>query len=183
MHSRIRLATIQKARQIWAAQPLFLDTETTGLGNAAEIVEISILDHNGGVLLDTLVRPRRSIPADAIQVHGIRNEMVRDAPTWMHVWPQVESILAGRQVGIYNAEFDLRMMRQSHHVIGLPWRRFPGQEFCVMRLYADFYGSRRWQRLEDAGRQSGINLPNSHRARGDTLLTLEVFKFMVDSQH
>ena len=182
MLSPIRSAAVQKARGIWAAQPVFLDTETTGLGDNAEIVEISILNFDGSVLLDTLVRPRRPIPFDAVQVHGITNEMVAAAPTWMHVWPQVENLLAGRHVGIYNAEFDLRMMRQSHQVIGLPWRNFPGQAFCVMRLYADFYGARRWQRLEDAGRQCRISLPNSHRARDDTLLTLAVFKHMVDSR-
>lgn len=182
MPVHIRQSTIQKARQIWAAQPLFLDTETTGLNEGAEIVEISIVDHNGSVLLDSLVRPSKRIPADAMRVHSITNEMVVNAPTWMHVWPKVEAILTGRQVGIYNADFDLRMMRQSHRQIGLPWRSLNAKTFCVMRLYSDFYGARRWQRLEDAGRQCGISLPNSHRAKDDTLLTLEVFKFMVAAQ-
>jgi DNA polymerase III epsilon subunit-like protein len=182
MHNPIRSTAIQKARQLWVAQPVFLDTETTGLGESAEIIEISIVNHDGNVLLDSLVRPRRSIPFDAIQVHGITDEMVRSAPTWMHVWPQVETLLAERSVGIYNAEFDLRMMRQSHQGIGMPWRRFPGDAFCVMRLYSDFFGARKWQRLEDAGRQCRISLPNTHRAKDDTLLTLAVFKHMVESQ-
>ena len=182
MSSQIRFDTIQKVRQIWAVQPVFLDTETTGLSDSAEIVEISIIDYDGSVLLDSLVRPRRPIPADAMRVHGISNEMVKGAPTWMHVWPKVEAILAGRQAGIYNADFDLRMMQQSHRQIGLPWRRLTAQPFCVMRLYADFYGARKWQRLEDAGLQSGISLPNSHRAKDDALLTLALFKYMVDSQ-
>ncbi len=43
---------------------MILDTETTGLYDA-EIVELSIIDTAGNVLLDTLVRPTRPIPAEA----------------------------------------------------------------------------------------------------------------------
>jgi uncharacterized protein YprB with RNaseH-like and TPR domain len=45
----------------WAAEitsradVLYLDTETTGLGNADEIIEISALDNAGRVLIDTLI--------------------------------------------------------------------------------------------------------------------------------
>jgi len=181
MSSQIRLASIAKARQIWETKPVFLDTETTGLKDSAEIVEISIIDYDGAVLLDTLVKPNRSIPSDVIRVHGITDEMVAGAPNWMLVWPKVEEILRDRHVGIYNADFDLRMMKQSHRMIGIPWRRMPAQVFCVMRLYADYYGARKWQRLEAAGRQCGLSLPNSHRAKADTLLTRAVFKYMADS--
>ncbi len=174
-----RQSAIEKARQLWAMQPVFLDTETTGLGETAEIVEISIVDHDGSVLLDTLVRPRRSIPQEAIRVHGITDEMVSQAPTWMHVWPQVEAILNGRTVGIYNADFDLRMMKQSHRQIGLPWRMPSSRFFCIMKLYSDFYGALKWQSLDEAGRQCRLALPNTHRAREDTLLARAVFQCMV----
>ncbi|MBP1702194.1 MAG: putative exonuclease [Chloroflexi bacterium] len=59
---------MQRAQRWLDSQPLFLDTETTGLNELAEIVEISIVDYNGITLLDTLVRPRRSIPPDAIRI-------------------------------------------------------------------------------------------------------------------
>jgi DNA polymerase III epsilon subunit-like protein len=160
----------QQARRWLDARPVFLDTETTGLNDLAEIVEISILDDDGLVLLDTLVRPRRPIPSDAIRIHGIRNEMVEDAPSWLQVWPEVEAILQGRPVGIYNADFDLRMLKQSHRWNGLAWRPPEMQPFCIMRLYSDFRGTSRFQTLEDAGRQLGIPLPNAHRARADTEL-------------
>ncbi len=174
-----RKTTIEKARRLWDARPLFLDTETTGLGETAEIVEISIVDHDGSVLLDTLVRPRRSIPLDAVRIHGITDDMVSQAPTWLHVWPQVEAILSDRTVGIYNADFDLRMMKQSHQQIGLPWRMPSSRLFCIMKLYTDFSGALKWQSLDAAGRQCRLTLPNSHRALDDTLLARAVFEYMV----
>lgn len=182
MRSQFRLTAIEKARQLWAQKPVFLDTETTGLHDSAEIVEISVIDHQGEVLLDTLVRPRRRIPPDAVLVHGITDEMVREAPTWLHVWPQVEEALRERHVGIYNAEFDLRMMKQSHLLNGLPWRPPTRNFFCIMKLYSDFYGASRWQKLESAGRQCGLALPNSHRAREDSLLARAVFECMVNAR-
>jgi DNA polymerase-3 subunit epsilon len=106
--------------------------------------------------------------------------MVGDAKSWLNVWPAVEEILTNRYVGIYNAEFDLKMIMQSHRLNGMPWRAPTSEFFCVMDLYSDFYGSKKWQRLEAAGRQCGISLPNSHRARDDALLTRSIFIYMVN---
>lgn len=50
---------------------LFIDTETTGLGDDAEIVEICIIDSHGFILLNTLVKPTKPIPDEAIAIHGI----------------------------------------------------------------------------------------------------------------
>lgn len=173
-----RKALFDQILRIWEAQPLFLDTETTGLDQAAEIIEISIVDHEGRTLYDSLVRPRRSIPLDAVRLHGIDDNMVSNARTWMHVWPEVEAILSNRQVGIYNTEFDLRMMKQSHGAIGMPWRAPAFQSFDIMKLFSEFAGYQRWLRLEQAGKMCHIGLPNSHRALDDTLLARAVFEYM-----
>lgn len=185
MSSPDRIKAIQYARKYVEARPVYLDTETTGVRNDSEIIEFSILDHDGSVLVDTLVKPRLPIPADATRVHGITNEMVAGAPGWNEVWPEVLSILDGRYVGIYNVDFDLRLMKQSCQGSGIAWRNPRSKLFCLMKLYAYFYGERdfrkggyRWQSLEDAGRQCGIELPNAHRSKDDTLLTRELLHFI-----
>jgi len=179
MPSLPRQRAIKTAQEYWLSQPLFIDTETTGLDGLAEIVEISIIDHFGDVVLDSLIRPTRRIPADVIRVHGITNEMVRDAPTWAEVWAEVEIVLKERYVGVYNAEFDLRMMRQSHRSNGMAWQFRDNRFFCIMKLYAQFRGAYRWQKLVVAGRQCGIALPNTHRAKDDALLARAVLQHMV----
>ncbi len=177
----------QRAREILATNPLFFDTETTGLGPADEIVEVGIVDAEGKTLLQSLVRPVGRIPFDASAVHGITNEMVLGAPTWEEVWPDVQALFAGRTVGIFNAEFDLRMMRQSHQRHGLEWQPMGGNAFCVMKLYARFYGERlgignaRWQGLQKAGRQCGIPSRNAHRAVDDARLASQVFRHMAQT--
>ncbi|HKZ54678.1 MAG TPA: 3'-5' exonuclease [Anaerolineales bacterium] len=176
-----RSQAILEARRKIANQPLYLDTETTGLDQRAQIVEICLLDHDGSVLLESLVHPTNRIPIDATRVHGITDATVQGAPRWSELWPQVQAILAGRSIAVYNAEFDQRMMRQSHLVHGLPWEPASELFFCVMQLYARFYGewdsyrgSYRWQRLEDAGRHLRLPLPNKHRAQADAQLARAV---------
>ena len=173
-----RLEIINKARKIWELNPIFLDTETTGLGGRAEIIEICLVDALGIKLIDTLVRPRSPIPPDAVQLHGIDNNQVAGAKTWLQVWPEIEILLKRRYVGIYNAEFDLKMIQQSHRVNGLVWKPPGTQFFDIMKMYADFAGHSKWQKLEIAARQCGLIPPQVHRAYQDTLLARGVFMFM-----
>ena len=177
----LRRSAIETAREMVARRPVYLDTETTGLDAQSEIVEISLVDADGAVLLDTLVKPVERIPAGATEVHGITNAMVADAPSWKTVWPRLAELMAKRPVAIYNAPYDLKLMRQSHGTHGMRWNAQGAKFFCVMELYAQFYGkwnayhgSYRWQKLEDAGRQCQIALPNSHRALADAQLAREV---------
>jgi DNA polymerase-3 subunit epsilon len=179
MPQPLRQNAIRQARQYLAFQPYFLDTETTGLYYNDEIIEIAISDFSGQIVLDTLVKPERSIPIDSQRIHHITNEMVSDSPCWLDVWKQAEEILAGKYIGVYNKDFDIRMLQQTHAIHRIPWKE-PGKFFCIMTLYADFspYARGKYQKLDDAGRQCGIKIPNSHRAKDDTLLAREIFLTM-----
>ncbi len=186
MPSSERQQAIQHARYYSELDPLFLDTETTGLHSDAEIVEICLIDSAGSVLFDSLVRPTRSIPWDAVLVHNITDTLVSDASTWQQIWPKIEELVRGRCVGIYNAEFDLRMMRQTHALYGIPWEENFFTHFCVMRMYAKFYGQSggrygtpRWQSLTNAARQCGIYIQGAHRALQDTQMAMAVFNHML----
>jgi len=177
-----RWTAIKQAKAWLARAPLYLDTETTGLGPDAEIVEIAIVDTEGRPLVNTLVRPQGEVPPDASRVHGLTTAMLQSAPTWAQLWPQIQAVMAGRLVLMYNADYDVRLMRQTTERYGLAFD-IPGVEFGdLLMLYSEFKGVRgqngslrRW-RLEQAGRELQIPLPNSHRALDDTLLTREVHR-------
>ncbi len=176
---------IENARQIRGLSPVYLDTETTGFAEDDVVIEIGIVDVNGIVLLDTLVKPNKPIPPASIVVHGITDEMVADAPQWLEVWPEVEKILNTHIIGMYNAEFDLRLLRQTHQRYGGKWTLDERRVFCSMRLYAAFYGDYnartngfRMHKLEQAGAQSEISLPNSHHAVDDARLTAALMDYI-----
>lgn len=165
------------ARQRLALHPLYLDTETTGIGKTDEIIELSLIDHDGTELFWKLIKPTQPIPKEAERIHGISNHKVATAQPWPILWPQIRPILYGRIIAAYNASFDARMMEQTHQRYRLPWRE--NLEFLdVMQLFSEFRGewdtfrsSYRFFKLADAGKYFNISLPNTHRASADALLT------------
>jgi len=175
----------QAAQQLLAQKPLFVDTETTGIGPGDEVIEICVLSAEAEVLVETLVKPLAEVNPGAARHHGITDAMLESAPSWPEVWPLVEAALGDGRVAAYNAEFDVRLMRQSHSNHDMEWSIDEGRFDCIMHLYAQFHGdwdrrrgSFRWQKLESAARQSGILLRNTHRARDDALLTQAVLRHM-----
>ncbi|MGO3569152.1 MAG: 3'-5' exonuclease [Serratia grimesii] len=176
----------QQAQQWLRDNCLILDTETTGLGDDAEIVEIAIIDTTGKPLINTLVKPSKPIP-EATAIHGITNEMVMDAPQWKDIFPSVDALISGRTVVIYNSQYDVRLLYQTNSI----WDVTPGfkngfTDFqCAMLEYAAFYGQRsdrggyKWQRLTAAADQQGVKIEGTaHRALSDCLTTLGVIKAM-----
>ncbi len=180
---------VQMAREVLSQRPVFLDTETTGLDSSAEIVEISIVDHDGSVLLESLVRPSQPIPRAVSRIHHITDNMVANAPTWPVLWPTIRLHLVNRISVIYNEEFDVRMMQQSHARYRLPWRERLNT-FCLMKLYAQFKGewnparsSYRNFSLDSAGKECGLSLPNSHRSTDDTRLTHALLVYLASLEN
>jgi DNA polymerase III subunit epsilon len=188
MYKSAQAEAVAQARQIIARRPLYLDTETTGLGPHAEIIEISIIDADGTEMYHSLVRPLGRIGSGALHVHGITQRMVSSAPTWSDVWPRVETMLEGNLVGIYNREFDLRLMKQTHQRHWLAWRLKEDNFFCIMRLYAMYRGEWDYRRndyrmhsLKSAGQASRIPLLNSHRATDDARLARALLHYIAGS--
>ncbi|MGE5123413.1 MAG: 3'-5' exonuclease [Acidobacteriaceae bacterium] len=177
-----------EAQALIASGPVYMDTETTGLHLTAEVIEIGIIDDQENVLFEQLIRPRGKIDPAAIRVHGITAEMLTDAPTWEQVWPQAEAVLLNRRVGVYNVEFDIRLIKQSINRSWLRWGLIDSNFFDIMKLYARYFGdwdpfhrTFRYQSLELAGRQCGIRLPNAHRAVDDCRLTRALLHHMAQN--
>ncbi len=176
------------ARQKLAQPIVFVDTETTGTGREDEIIEIAVVDRGGSLLVNSLVKPSRPIPAETTAVHGITNEMVQKAPAWPILWQTVRTHLLGKTVAAYNSDFDFRLMQQSHARYRLAWRENL-QLLDIMKVYADFRGiwdpnrrSMRYFKLEEAGRYFQIDLGNEHRAAADALLARAVLMAIAEER-
>lgn len=169
---------------------LVLDTETTGL-HEGEICSIAIIDNRGTVLLDTLVKPVNGIPAQATAIHGITEAKVALAQSWLYTSLKVAEIITEKNVVIYNAVYDRRMMYQSvevHKMVSPVWRDI-AKWHCAMENYAEFWGdwndyhmSYRWQRLTDAVAQQGLIISDAHAALGDCKMTLALCKKMAEKE-
>ena len=168
----------EKAKRLIERNPVVFDTETTGLGRDAEIIEIAAMDMDGNVLVDSYVKPRGIIPKEATAVHGIILSDLPDAPTFDILWKgTLEELFRRRVVCAYNVDFDMKMIRQSLRIYGLkPARGI--ETVCLMRMFAEYRGdwdSRnnryKWYSLENAARYFGLDIPEGlHRAIADTRL-------------
>jgi len=87
-----------------------IDTETTGRDPTVDrIVEVALVFCDAGEVGERrrwLVNPERPIPKEAQEVHGIDDDMVRDAPRFSEIAPEFEAALTGRLALAYNAPFD-----------------------------------------------------------------------------
>lgn len=174
----------------WLLDCHILDTETSGLDNQAEIVEISIIDQLGNVIFDSLVKPKKPIPAEATAIHGITNDMVATAPSWADIHDEVCLIVSSKPLVIYNADYDIRLMAQTAALYGLKPVTAAAGVHCAMLAYAQFYGdwndyksSYRWQRLTKAAKQQGVVIEGvAHRALADVKMTLGVLQAMARQQ-
>lgn len=156
-----------------------IDTETTGLEDTDEVVEVSIVHQRDGLLLDTLVRPSTGvIPEAASNINGITTEQVAEAPAWATVAPRVQAALSRGLPVAWNAPFDARMLTQSSALAGVELA-FP-EILCGMEAYAlATEVSRRRRGLEKAARVEGVlRGALDHRGASDARLTIAVLELV-----
>lgn len=167
-----------------------LDTETTGRSSGAQIVQIGIIDNTGKTLLDSLISPTCEIEPEAIAIHGINDLAVQGAPFFYEMLIPILKSVGKRDVVIYNAEFDLKLIRQSLRPYGIQLafptsdrrqcRIFPngGSIHCAMLQYSRYIGE--WN--DSKGDYQWQSLPGGdHSALGDCRATLGIIRQMAAS--
>ena len=148
---------------------VYLDTETTGLHESDEIVELTIIDDNGEPLINTLVKPiNHTRWPKAQNVHGISPRDVRNAPTQTQISGKIRDVIRDTRVVIYNAPYDSQY---------LPELEDATEVRCAMREFADFNKSK-WLKLVNATKIVGYEWEGAHRALADTKALRVVWKFI-----
>ena len=104
---------------------IVLDTETTGLSaeNGDRIIEIGCVELLGRKLTGNnkhfYINPERNSHEDALKVHGISNEFLRDKPKFSAVADELLAYLRDAEVIIHNAPFDVSFLNKELELIGL----------------------------------------------------------------
>ena len=172
---------------------VILDTETVDL-NPAYLVSLTVIDPDGWPLIDTLLNPQYPSSEVAVDIHGIEDWQVVGAPYFPDIWPRLCEVVEGKEVFIYNADFDIGAIQHEAWRWGLikkernysALKGFDAQ--CAMHLYAQFYGEWNdyhedyaWQSLGAAAEHFGLEVQEpAHSALGDCLRTLGVLQGMSD---
>ena len=105
---------------------IVLDTETTGLSaeSGDRIIEIGCVELLNRKLtgnnLHFYINPERDSHEDALKVHGISNEFLRDKPKFAEVAEEILRYLEGAEIIIHNAAFDIGFLDKELERLGKP---------------------------------------------------------------
>ena len=157
-----------------------LDIETTGgKYNEEGITEIAIYKFDGHNIVDqfsSLINPERPIQPFVINLTGINNEMLRQAPKFYEVAKRIIEITDGCVMVAHNALFDNRILTTEFDRLGY---QFEKETLCTVELAKKLIPDMPSYSLGKLVRALGIPLTDRHRAQGDAKATVALFKMLL----
>ena len=157
-----------------------LDIETTGgQYNEEGITEIAIYKFDGHEVVDqfiSLVNPEIPIQPFVVKLTGINNAMLRSAPKFYEVAKRIIEITEGCIVVAHNASFDYRILQTEFRRLGF---KFQKPTLCTVELSKKLLPGHASYSLGKLVRALGIPMADRHRASGDALATVKLFKMLL----
>lgn len=154
-----------------------IDVETTGMhaGGGDRVTEVAVVIVREGRLaerFESLVNPQRPIPPFITQLTHISWDMVKDAPTFADIAPELLRMMDGHVFVAHNADFDWRFVRaEVHRATG---KRLNGPKLCTVRLARRVLPHLPSRRLDALMFHYGIDNDARHRAMGDAAATARI---------
>jgi DNA polymerase III subunit epsilon len=181
--SRRRSVTIP-SEPLSSLSYVVVDTETTG-GRAyygdriTEIAAVVVRDGKIVEMFETLVNPERPIPYFVSQLTNITWAMVKDAPTFDRIAPDVMRVLEGNVFVAHNAMFDWRFV--AAELSRTANQRLRGRRLCTVGIARKVLPQLPRRSLDHVARYYGVEITGRHRAGGDALATAKcLIKMMAD---
>ncbi|WP_348797288.1 exonuclease domain-containing protein [Flavobacterium adhaerens] len=158
-----------------------LDIETTGgQYNEEGITEIAIYKFDGHEIVDqfiSLINPEIPIQPFVVKLTGINNAMLRSAPKFYEVAKRIIEITNDCVLVAHNASFDYRILRTEFRRLGYD---FNINTLCTVELSQKLLPEQPSHSLGKLVRALGIPMADRHRASGDAMATVKLFKMLLD---
>jgi len=158
-----------------------VDIETTGgKFNEEGITEIAIHKFDGHQIVDSfisLVNPERSIQPFVVNLTGINNQMLRNAPKFYEVAKRIIEITESCIIVAHNSKFDYRILRTEFRRLGYEYER---ESLCTVELSKKLIPDLDSYKLGKLCRTLGIPVTDRHRANGDAIATVKLFQLLLD---
>ncbi|WP_204345500.1 exonuclease domain-containing protein [Psychroserpens algicola] len=157
-----------------------LDIETTGgKYNEEGITEIAIYKFDGHKVVDkfiSLVNPERDIQPFVVNLTGINSNMLKSAPKFYEVAKRIVEITEDCIIVAHNAQFDYRILRTEFKRLGFGFKR---KTLCTVELSKQLIPDQASYSLGKLTRALGIPVSDRHRANGDAMATVKLFKMLL----
>lgn len=161
---------------------IFLDTETTGLSaaNGDRVIEIGCVELINRKLTRNnkhfYLNPERESHEDALKVHGITSEFLKDKPKFAEIADEFLDFCAGADIIIHNAPFDLSFLNKELELIGKPsFKGFVASVTDTLVMAKEIYPGKR-NSLDALCDRLGVD--NSGRTLHGALLDAELLADM-----
>ncbi|CAM3936442.1 exonuclease domain-containing protein [Flavobacterium sinopsychrotolerans] len=158
-----------------------LDIETTGgQFNEEGITEIAIYKFDGHEVVDqfiSLVNPEIPIQPFVVKLTGINNAMLQSAPKFFEVAKRIIEMTNDCVIVAHNASFDYRILRTEFRRLGYD---FEARTLCTVELSKKLLPEQPSHSLGKLVRALGIPMADRHRASGDALATVKLFKILLE---
>ncbi|WP_167898559.1 exonuclease domain-containing protein [Wenyingzhuangia aestuarii] len=158
-----------------------VDIETTGgKFNEEGMTEIAIHKFDGKKVVDkfiTLVNPEIPIQPFVVQLTGINDKMLVKAPKFHEIAKQIIQITEGCIIVAHNANFDYRILRNEFRRLGYKYTR---DTLCTVELSRKLIPEQESYSLGKLCRSLGIPMSDRHRANGDAVATVKLFKMLLN---
>ena len=150
-----------------------VDVETTGgpppHHRITEIAAVIVKDGEIKEVYETLVNPERSIPPFVSRLTNISWDMVKDAPKFSAIVPELLNRLEGNVFVAHNAQFDWSFL--AHEIQRASGARISGNQLCTVRLARRLLPHLPKRSLDYVANYYGIEIEGRHRAAGDAIAT------------
>ena len=157
-----------------------IDIETTGgQYNEEGITELAIYKFDGHEVIDqfiSLVNPEKPIQPFVVKLTGINNAMLRSAPKFYEVAKRIIEITEGCVIVAHNTSFDYRILKTEFRRLGYDFKK---QTLCTVELAKKLIPEQESYSLGKLVRSLGIPMADRHRASGDALATVKLFKMLL----
>ena len=125
----------------------------------------------------SLVNPEKPIQPFVVKLTGINNAMLRSAPKFYEIAKRIIEITENCIVVAHNASFDYRILRTEFSRLGYDFVR---PTLCTVELSQKLIPGQPSYSLGKLVRSLGIPVTDRHRASGDALATVKLFKMILD---
>jgi DNA polymerase-3 subunit epsilon len=158
-----------------------LDIETTGgQFNEEGITEIAIYKYDGHEIVDqfiSLINPEIPIQPFVVKLTGINNAMLLSAPKFFEVAKRIIEMTENCVLVAHNADFDYRILRTEFRRLGYDFNQ---KTLCTVELSKKLLPEQPSHSLGKLVRALGIPMADRHRASGDAMATVKLFKMLLD---
>jgi len=162
---------------------VFFDIESTGLSVVKDrILQIAFIkyyaDGRPPEELEMLINPSMPIAEEAMAVHGITPDMLRNKPVFSQVAQQLFEFIGNADLGGYNSNrFDVPMLIEEFHRVGIEFDMSKRRTVDVQRV---FYKMEPRTLAAAYKFYCGKRIENAHDALADVRATVDVLKGQLD---